>query len=373
MGSYEEWVVDRSVDAAWLEFRVRLADHLSTMAPDDVLALGLRDAHDDWIVELAISTLPTGFRALWEWADERSRPGARHGRSIRIAPEQIDAYVLVIRDVLESAGAPHPSFVEVLSGGLVLVDPPEQIVATAAEPEIPELVTPTSSEDLISWVDRVISARLGYPPRKRDDGSISLSRGDDIVTIRISRSRPIIEVGSTVARDVDVRRARKAVARLNARFHFFSFSLVGDRLLMSTTVNASPFCPEHLDRAIDSTFTYLADEAGKVRVKVARKAPKDASTDNAVDTDLLLVYGAAGDRKVMIEMARRLTGDSRTSLGQWRRTAAEAGNVAKTKAANAKHGPVQNALTDQVIAWRGVAEAITEAVAEIADERRAAR
>lgn len=92
-----------------------------------------------------------------------------------------------------------------------------------------------------------------------------------------------------------------------------------------------------------------------------------------MDSDLLLVYGAVGDRKAMIAMARRLAGDSRTHLGQWRHAADLAGNAAKKKAAVAKHGPVQNALIDQVIAWRSVADAISDAVAEIVDERKAAR
>ncbi|NRQ50418.1 T3SS (YopN, CesT) and YbjN peptide-binding chaperone 1 [Aeromicrobium stalagmiti] len=372
MGSYEEMVVDRIVDAAWLDFRVRLADHVAAMEVGDVLTLGLRDGDDDWTVEVLITGASAACDVLWEWADETDRRLARHGRSFRVPGGATDAYVMHLSDVLIDAGAPHPSFVDVLSGDLVIVDPPKPLVATAAAPEMPESVTPASHDDLVAWVDRVITQRLGREPKKLDSGSIGLARDDDRLQVRVSRSRPIIEVWATVARSVDVRKARKMLPRLNASFHFFSFSLAGDSLVVSTTVNAKPFCPAHVDRAIDSTFTYLADEAGKVRAKLVRKQPKDAATDNAINSDLLLVYGAAGDRKAMIQMARGLTGDSRTSLGQWAKAAVKAGRLAREKAAGAKHGPVQNALIDQVIAWTSVADAMSDALEEILIEEESA-
>lgn len=152
MGSYEEWVVDREVEAAWLQFRVRLADYLAAMAEADVVSLGLLDGDEDWAVEVVVTASGRGrFKALWEWADEQDRRGARHGRSLHFSSKQIDEYVLVIGDALQSAGAVHPSFVEVLSGDLVLVDAPKHIVAPAAKPELPESVTPASRDDLVIW------------------------------------------------------------------------------------------------------------------------------------------------------------------------------------------------------------------------------
>lgn len=167
----------------------------------------------------------------------------------------------------------HPSFVEVLEGDLELVEPLEQVTAPAA---LTELVVPITHDELVEWVDRILAERLGCVPRKREDGAICILRsGDARLTVRVNRSRPVIAVSAT-----------------------------GD---------AKPFCPEHLDRAIDSTFDYSEEAAGEVRSKLARKASKVDPVDYTIDPDRLLVYGVRTDADAMIEMARALTGGSRTA------------------------------------------------------------
>lgn len=367
MGSYAELVIDRSVEAAWLQFRVRVADHLAAMEHKDTLTLGLRDGDGDWTVELLLKTWSGGFAALWEWADEQDRPLARHGRTMRVPRGAADAYVLHISRLLTDAGAPHPSFVEVVSGDLVLVDPPQD-VAPPSEPALPDSVTPTSADELVAWVDRTLTVRLGRAPRKRPDGSVGISRDGDRLEIHVSDGKPIIEVWATVARDVDLRKARKRLSKLNASFHFFSFALVGDRLVVTTTVNGRPFCPAHLDRAINSTFAFLERDAVGIRTKLARKSP----SDDGFDADLLLVHGASGDRKTMVEMARRLSGGSAKKLRRWHRAAADAGRSARKRAGDAEHGPLLDVLLDQVITWGSVKAALEDVLAEIADERESA-
>jgi len=375
MTSYEEMVVDRSVEAAWLEFRVRVADHLAAMDEADYVRLGLTDGAGDPTDHVMIRSYGLrGFTVTWQWADGADRPGARHRRAIRVTRARIDAYVLRLSGVLLAAGAPHPSFVHVLEGDLVLVDSPVETTPTPALPTLPVSVMPTSHDELVEWVDRTLTERLGRLPRKRDDGSIGIFRSDDArLTIRISRSRPIIEVWATVAKDVDVRKARKLLPKLNASFHFFAFSLVGDRVTVATTVDAKPFCPEHLDRAIDSTFDYLEEAAGDVRAKLTRKAPRADLADNAIDPDLLLVYGVHTDAEAMIEMARALTGSSRTALEGWRQAALEAGRAARKKASKVEHGPVQHAMYEQSLAWTDVVIAINQAVQDIDDDREPSR
>jgi len=185
-----------------------------------------------------------------------------------------------------------------------------------------------------------------------------------------------------VARDVDVRKARKHVAQMNARFHFFAFALVGNKIFVASTVNARSFCPEHLNRAIDATFGYLDSDAPELEAKLARREPKAEKTPseapsnanaNAIDGDLLLVFGASGDRGAMVQMARGLTHDSRDRLGQWRNAARDAADEARAKVALGGAEVVQNALIDQVIAWRSVADALEGAVAEILAEKEGSR
>ena len=379
MSSYEEWVVDREVEAAWLQFKVRLADHLAAMAEGETLGLTSEGAGEARLIDLHLGTFRQhGFAAHWVWADEQDRRGARHERGTRFSAQHIDSFVRRIHDVIRAEGVQHPAFLEVHGSDLVLVDPPQDIVAPHAEPEIPESVVPASPDELNVWVTRVLTERLGREPRTNKDGSVTVSRNGARATVRVSSSRPIIEVWSVVATDVDVRKARKHVARMNSRFHFFAFALVGNRIVVATTVNARPFCPEHLNRAIDATLGYIGSEAPDLQAKLARREPKKPkqSTDapsNAIDGDLLLVFGAAGDRDAMMQMARGLTADSRDRLGQWRNAARDAAAEARAKAALSGAEVVQNALIDQVIAWRSVADAIEGAVAEIVAEKEGSR
>lgn len=379
MGSYEEWVVDREVEAAWLQFKVRLADHLSSMGEGEAFALCVRGADDTIAVGLHIRPVGrSGFAAEWDWADEMDRRGARHERPTRFSSQQLDSYVRRIHDVLRAEGVQHPVFIEVHESDLVLVDPPKEVVSRPSKPETPDSIVPSSPEDLKMWVDRVLAERLGREPKENKDGSVSLFRNGSFVTIRLSSSRPIIEVWSTVARDVDVRKARKHVAQMNARFHFFAFALVGNKIFVASTVNARPFCPEHLNRAIDATFGYLDSDAPQLEAKLARRETKAEKTpseapSNAIDGDLLLVFGASGDRGAMVQMARGLTHDSRDRLGQWRNAARDAADGARAKAALGGAEVVQNALIDQVIAWRSVADALEGAVAEILAEKEGSR
>lgn len=378
MSSHEEWVVDREVEAAWLQFQVRLADHMAAMDEDSTFGLTVEGADGGHAVELFVRTVGHGGHAvLWNWADGADRRGAAHDTKVRVQASRLDAHVRRIRDVLVAEGVPHPSFVDVHDEQLVLVDSPRDIVAPRATPEMPESVVPASPDELQMWVTRVLHERIGRAPRAHEDGSVTLSMKGSRVTIRVSTSRPIIEVWSVVAKDVDVRKARKHVARINARFHFFAFALVGNRIVVASTVNAQPFCPEHLNRAIDATFGFLDAEAPGLRAKLARRdateEPAVEAPSNAIDGDLLLVFGAAGDREAMVQMARGLAHDSRDRLGQWRNAARDAAAGARAKAALGGPEVVQNALIDQVVAWRSVADAIEGAVAQIVAEKERSR
>ncbi|MCD9198320.1 YbjN domain-containing protein [Aeromicrobium wangtongii] len=176
------------------------------------------------------------------------------------------------------------------------------------------------------------------------------------VDIRLSSTRPIIEVWAVVAEGVDARRGRKLLDALNGSFHFYCFSLAGDSLIMSTTVNAEPFCPEHLDRAIESTYSYLEDEAPAVRDKLAAMKPKAAP--DGLRPGLLVLYGRHHDRQGVIDLARSLTDDNPPVLRRWRHEALRASKRAHKKAAQTDHGPAQIALVEQHLAWRSVAAAL---------------
>lgn len=285
MSTYEEMVVDRAIEAAWLAFKVRLADHLAAAEPGERFEWALPTLDDQRgriVMAMGVSTDGHIF-VLVEYERDGARrdvalPGLRRlgikcGGST-IDRDDLDAFIAGLTVWLRGhRRVVDPSFLTVLMGQFRPADVAEPAPASgAAEPlHLPEAVVPHRHADLLAWLDLALEHRLGRKPTKSDSGGYTLTRDERRVYISPSSNRPIIDVWAVVARDVDVRRARKAIAKLNAKKYFFSFSLVGDRIDVRTTVNGQPFCPAHLNRAINSTFAFLETEAGDVAVKVRRR------------------------------------------------------------------------------------------------------
>ncbi len=244
MSTYEEMVVDRSVDAAWLQFRVRLADHLAQMDDDDEAVLTAARGAGARRVRLRMSVgeaetlrLSLSFKIVGERDPDRIRALKSHmaeigltAGSLVVGRNKVDRMAQVVeRTFREMFGLVHPSFIEVSANDLVLVDPPKQLVSAPVAPELPESVTVQSQEELVGWVDRALEPRFGHAPRKDSQGNIWVSRGDHRLVIRISNDRPIIDLSAVIAKDVDIRKARKQVHKLNDRFYFYRFFVRGDQ------------------------------------------------------------------------------------------------------------------------------------------------
>lgn len=359
MVSYEEKVVDESVAAAWLQFRVRLADHVVDLDDGDCVLLRVEAAS----VSLQLRARHGEIRATWMWADHTAHPVVDQ---VVVDPCDVDAYAVTVQRVLLAAGAPHPAFVEVLEGDLVLVDPPDVLVEPAVAPSAPEYAQPASAEQLAGWARLVAAQWLGRDlDEPGDDGVIWMAQGDDRVGIRVGDARPTLEVVATVARGVDKARARKVVARLGAKWHFLSFSLTGDRIEVSVSVNASPFVRDHLDHAIDTVFGYLAHHAPKLRAKVA-PTPPGVEVRPRVDPDLVLLFGIAADPRAVVALARDLSQDSTTTLGRWRVFATVNAARARRRSRSVQHGPVRRLLIEQADTWHAVATALETAADEVA-------
>ncbi len=256
MSTYEEVVVDREVEAAWLQFRVRLADHLAQMDDEDEVVITAPRGADARLVRIRVRVgeaetlrMSLSFRI----DRERDRMGQlkRHmaeigltAGSLVVARGKVDRMAHAVeRSLRELFGLVHPCFLTVRADGLVLVDPPKRLVSPPAVPALPESVTVLSSEDLALWVDRALEPEFGHAPRKTKEGDIWANRGDHRLVIRVSKDRPIIDLSAVIAKDVDIRKARKQVHKLNDRFYFYRFFVRGDRLMMAATVSGRPFAP----------------------------------------------------------------------------------------------------------------------------------
>lgn len=374
MGTYEELVVDRSVEAAWLQFRVRLADHLAQMGEDDELVLTAPRAAESRHIRLHLSAgeaetlrLSLSFGIVGERnADRRLLIKSRMAEigltagSLVLGRNQVDRMAQVTeRSLRELFGLVHPSFVDVKSADLVLVDEPTPLVSPPPAPELPDVVTVHSQEELAGWVDRALEPVFGHTPRKDDRGNIWVNRGDHRLVIRISADRPIVDLSAVIAKDVDIRKARKQVHRLNDKFYFYRFFVSGDRLMMATTVSARPFAPQHVVEAMNMMLSWLQRRAPKLQAKLLRTEPPVQEAPNGIDADLILLYGAP-----TTALACALAKGDRATLSEWRSKARTAERNAKEQAAELEHGPAQNALIDAVIAWRQVISVLREALLE---------
>lgn len=364
MTGREEKGVDDSVATAWVQFRVRLADHLADLPGGQRLLLRV----DAAALSVQMRERDGAIAVTWVRADDSAHPEVDQ---LLVSAGDVDAFALTVQHALLAAGALHPAFVDVLEGDLALADPPTDLVDRPVPAAVPECARPQSPEQLAAWVRLVATAWLGHEPeddKSADDGAIRLTRDDDALIIGVSEDRPTVEVLSTVARGVDRAKARKIVAKLGARWHFLSFSLQGDRVVVSISVDASPFVPDHLERAIDTVFGYLAHHGARLRAKVAPPRP-GADVRRRVDPDLLLLFAAAPDQRAVADLARELSGDSSGTLRRWRVFATINAARARARSRSAQHGPVRRLLIEQADTWHAVASALEAAADQAAGKR----
>jgi len=338
MSTYEEMVVDRGVNAAWLTFRTRLADHLADFEAGDELILRPHCADGEWMPYLR-------FALVDDETLMAQIPGFRHGRfefddaDIRRLEKlgtpvyDGESDVVFERHLVDKAAqfthellhhiwnVVHPSFVTVTPADLRFY---EQPVRNAAEQTgVPSTIRVSSPDQLAAWVRRVLAPAAGFEPLKAKDSFISITRGRTRSWVHMSSSEPIVEVWGFVASGIDVTKAKAWLADLTTRHRQFRFVIQKNRLYAVGTVMSTPFIPEQLTTMVERTLALVERIGPRLRKQLAPgpEGPAHAAREPKVDTidpGLMALFASRLDKPALADLALVLSDGSEETLASWR-------------------------------------------------------
>ena len=384
MSSYEEQVVDRSVEHAWMQLRLRLAEHLATASREEPVAVAITpQAADEEAPALVVESDGTDLAVRIDTTGEldprfRFTPSERRrlvelgmtlengGPVLLVEASEIDRAAHYAYAVLhEMWDVVHPSFLAIDPEDLGLVDEPSLDEASAPG-EVPDLVHPTSIESLNEWVDAALAPGFGHPPVRDDDGDICVSgegRARAIVSVR-AESR--IEVWTIVARDVDVAKAHREIDRLSRQYSFHRFFVVDDMLVASMVLFADPFVPAQLHAALEGTL-YVSGQLRGLRKKIEKPRSQRRRANATPDVDprlmSLFVSGRRMQTADLVHTAVSLAEGSEATLQAWRERSIAAHSQAKSLFRD--NGDVNDVHRRSVSSWRRVIRALDLALAEV--------
>ena len=383
MSSYEERVVDRGVDRAWMQLRLRLADLLTSATIDAPVAISLTplaagEEPPAVIIEadgtdLAIRIdLAGGLDAPFRFdVSERSRLTALGmriedgGPVLLLEADEVDRAAHYVYAILhEMWDVVHPSFLAIDPEDLGLVDEPPSVEAKPVE--LPDMVRPASLESLNEWVDAALEPEFGHTPYRDEDGDICVNGQHDATAIVSVRSQNHIEVWTVVAHEVNREKARREVDRLSRHYSFHRFFVVDDMLVASMVVFGDPFVPAQLVKAVQGTL-FVSGELRSLGKKLAQPAPASTSGNSMPDLDPRLMSLFVSARRMqtaeLVETAVNLSEGSESTLQAWRAHSIAA--QAEATRLFRKQGDVNDVHRQSFSSWRRVIRALDLALAEV--------
>lgn len=314
MGEEQQDRWDAGVEAAWTEFRGRLADRIAALADGEVIeaqlgCLGEDDAQNgaapyvqflawgDGLVRAeAVSNTSLDPAFALESYDEMIEIGwcpptygedqePDHGSDnfwLDIEAREADRIAWMgVRALREIYGCIHPSFltVEGLGGEPAGPVPVDEVVDSNEEP----VAFHRDPEELQTLVVRAVGVLLDEDTVKVDDGDIPIRVGESVVFVRVHGDHPVVEVfAEIVIEPQDVDRLGLEFGILNRAHRFAKFFLAEDRVVMTHRLVAAPFAPAQL-RLVVNTFIEDVDEiAARLAARVQgrrflERAPEPAT------------------------------------------------------------------------------------------------
>jgi hypothetical protein len=271
----DDFDIDRSTAQAWAEFQSRLGEVLSMMDDSADLTIGTEAVTEQGGPWLRFSsprrdvlrceaagnaTLGEDFQLEAEdlaalealgW-----QPPSADGPAdfwIERPQEEFDAVaemaVAALRDVY---GVQHPVFLapdqlaEVLHPAPVVL---EQPAALAADDLM--AVVPTDRNHLDALVDAELTDMFGHSPLRDTEGDVAIRVGSTMLFLRSTPDAREVVVFAAVVHDVSGRsRAAEILNDMNVEARWVKFQLIRDRVFVTTSVQARPFVPAHLQQAV---------------------------------------------------------------------------------------------------------------------------
>ncbi len=269
MGSYEERVVDRGVDQAWMQLRLRLADLLASATAEEPigiaftpLAAGDGDEAPALIVDADGTDISVRIVTDDPWIRVPSLIAAERWRLVELGMKIENGGPVLLVDANEVDRAAHYVYAvlhemwEVVHPSFLAIDPEDSGSSTSRSPKRSR----HRSRCRISSIRRRSSrSTSGSTPRSRRSSATRLSgtttatsaspareRSRAIVSVR---SEHRIEVWTILAKDVDRKKAHRQIDRLSRQYSFHRFFVVNDMLVASIVLFADPFVPASSPRA----------------------------------------------------------------------------------------------------------------------------
>ena len=265
----EDFDLDETIQMAWDDFSVRLAEVLSVM-----------DASSDLCISVAANTVPgttppvirfsfeapsTVVATLWGADPEvLSRLGWHYdgdgAHCVSWDQEDTrDLALLVSQTMREGLGAIHPVFLEpdqltdILKPGVPMERGPGVLPGPFG------VVMPTSRDELDAIVGTELEAAFGHPPMRDSQGDVAIRTGSTMLFLRSTPDYEELVLFAVLVHDVEGRsRACEVLNDLNRESRYCRFSLHMDRVFIQVSVPARPFVPAHLRKAL-ANISQMAD------------------------------------------------------------------------------------------------------------------
>ena len=382
MGGEPERRWDDAVDAAWREFRQRLADHVAGMAEDDSIVVEVTQRHEagaapycqvaggDAMVRVeAVSNVYLAPGCELDEAQERALEGLGFRRPVAddwsegetnfwldLELREADrAAVMVVRALREVYGVLHPVYLDadgLEPEGAVRPLPPKP---QRAEPDPDEVVRPTSVEEVRAVIDLAVADSYDEAPEWDGDGDLPLPTDDRLVWVSVNKFAPRVLLSCLLVDDVADRQAALVeVNRLNRTEFGLTFFLTDERISVTRELGLEVAEPAavriEILRMLSQVDGWARDLAERVRTapEPARERPGSRfETAYAVMAELerddrgsvgpaamVRIYG--NDTGLLLK-AIRITEKRRRETRTRIREARAAGQRSKEKVLQARH------------------------------------
>jgi hypothetical protein len=312
MAEIDDFDLDRSTAQAWTEFSARLAEVISMIDESADLTIRSFSAGDEPPFvrlsspeRLLVRAEAAGNGSLgasyqltdaqqaalvaagWQAPDETC-PEFSCDLSQDAAEEMAELVVGALRDVY---GVQHPVFLdpdqlaEILRTEPPVIEGPDGATTVTSGTlldgggsglqRVPAghgvtmaAVLPADRDHLEALVETELTAALGHPPIRDEEGDIVIRVGSTLLFLRTAADAQDVVLFSAVVHDVDGRsRATEVLNDLNVEARWVKFQLVRDRVFVLTSVPARPFVPAHLHQAV----RVMSDVADGVDDELAAK------------------------------------------------------------------------------------------------------
>ncbi|MCY4726817.1 hypothetical protein NYO98_11065 [Nocardioides sp. STR2] len=292
--------LDDAVEAAWREFRQRLADHVAEMAEGDSIVVELRQPQENGAAPYcqvagstgmvrveAVSNVYLAVEHELDEAQERAlerlgfhRPEAEDWSEdetnfwIDLEPREADrAAVMIVRALHEVYGVLHPVYLE--AGGLEPEAAAQQTPASS-DPDPDQVVRPSSVDEVREVVDRAVAGLYDEAPAWDSDGDLPLVTEHNVLWVSVNNASPRILLHCCLLGDVtDTAVALEEVNRRNQTEFGLTFVLREGRISVTREICVEAVTLRAVTAEAERLLGQVDQWAGEIATALAPRRDQD--------------------------------------------------------------------------------------------------